>query len=409
MKKRISILKKVSRVFATFLMVPAIAFFAVSCSDDDDDNGSGGGNGGKDINEIIDLPTDPVSLTADNTTNTTTFTFTAQTTWEAAYADEASEWFTFSPDKGAAGDMTITVSAPYNEGAAKEGKIVIKHGTKRYEVTVKQVAGQPDLAQWNPQDLGAVDFAPDAYNSTEEMPVELTFTVTNKQDYATLEDAPFEIFTFYTDEDLHYVPTDSIVNWVEFRIAEDSPAAKEGKKITLTVKPHEEFTITNHETQNNHIQKLYSMADRFAYITIAPKGTKVEDIFSDGAIKDDYKGMAIRQVRYNLSHDGEEKMLGVGMPMVTDNFIVTDKNFKTFDLVFYELDKTTGHELPVQPEEPVSWFRANIDGNNVILDVDSGHMGAQCQMYFRAYRGEELPPLELRHLKGTNVSSMKFM
>lgn len=300
MKKRISIMKKVSRVFATFLMVPAIAFFAVSCSDDDDDNGSGGGNGGKDINEIIDLSTDPVSLTADNTTNTKTFTFTAQTAWEAAYADEASEWFTFSPDKGAAGDMTITVSAPYNEGAAKEGKIVIKHGTKKYEVTIKQVTGQPDLAQWNKNDILLLEFAPDPYNATENMPSTTTFKITTKQDYTAPEEAPFKIIAFEADE--NFKPTTTLAEWVKFNIAEEPSVANEGKVWEATV-----------DTIAINWEAPLTGDDRIAYICIVPQETEVEDMFTNGIMKEEYlaMGTSLLQKYYSVNMDiaPEEAMI----------------------------------------------------------------------------------------------------
>lgn len=385
MKKGTTLFRKFSRMFAAFLIVPALSFVAVSCSDDDDNT--------TDPNELKDMP-GSVTLAAGEAENTATLKFTANLAWEAAYANEESKWFSFSPASGTAGNATITLSAPYNDGAAKTGKLTIKHGTKTYDVTINQSAGQPDLAQWNPEDLLTYEFlAPDAYNATDEMPIEFTFTVTTKQDYTTLDEAPFKILAFYTDQTQGYAATDSIVDWVEFKIADNSPAAQEGKKIVLTAKPHEEFTP--YEGDRGAI--LYHMNPRNAFITIVPKDTEVKDMFTNGVLKEEYTGKAIEQQTYSLSHSGEMAQLGVGMPQfLTSEFDVTDRNFKEFGIVMYDLAKT----------EKINWIQATIEGQHVTLSGSSGHMGQSGLLVFTAYRGTELQPLELIHLKPMTVSCM---
>lgn len=391
MKKRTTLVRRISRAFAFCLLVPALTFSVVSCSDDDDDEGTK-----TDPNEITDLAKS-VSLTADQAINTTTLKFTANKLWEAAYENDSTKWFTFSPKSGNAGDATLTIEAPYNDGAAKTGKIVIKHGTNTYEVVVNQAVGKPDEAKWTPENLYDVEkFAPDAYNATEDMPAEFTFTVKTQQDYTTLEEAPFKIYAFYTDEAHDYEATDSIINWVEFKIADNSPVASEGKKITLTVKPHEEFS-PYYKEDGTLVPSLHSMLDRYAFITIVPKETTVEDMFSNGTLKEEYKGASIQQAAYTLTHSAEMAMLGVGMPAVyTSEFDVTEKNFKEFGVIIYNMGTT----------EVCEWLQATHEGNHITLSGTPGHMGTTGTLVFTAYRGEELPPLELIHLKPMSVYYM---
>ena len=380
-------MKTFSRIFTAFLMIPAIGFVTMSCSDDDDE---------QDPNLIGNLPAS-VTLTANETENISNLKFTANLAWEAAYTNEESQWFSFTPKSGTAGEANIQISAPYNESAAKTGKLTIKHGTNSYEITINQSAGQPDLAQWNPQDLGACEFfAQDPFNATTDKPIELTFKVTTKQDYETLDEAPFDIYAFFTDADHAYKATNTQVDWVEFKIAENSPAANEGKKITLTVKPHDEFGTTTTPGGTT----VSTMNNRYAFITIAPKGTQVQDMFVDGELKEEYEGYAIGQLAYSIAYSGNS-MLTIGMPMMgDDNFDITSMNFKNVDFQFYAATDAT-HETPL------NWLTYTNNDNHVVVDCTSGNIGQSVAMITMVNRGENLPPLELKHIKAITVVIMK--
>lgn len=120
-------------------------------------------------------------------------------------------------------------------------------------------------------------------------------------------------------------------------------------------------------------------------------------MFTNGVLKEEYTGKAIEQQTYSLSHSGEMAQLGVGMPQfLTSEFDVTDRNFKEFGIVMYDLAKT----------EKINWIQATIEGQHVTLSGSSGHMGQSGLLVFTAYRGTELQPLELIHLKPMTVSCM---
>lgn len=380
MKKRTLFFKKFNRMLAAALMVPALTFF-VACSDDDNDAAG-------DPNTIANMP-GTLALAAEGSPVTANLAFVANSAWEASSEDT---WFEFTPKSGQAGNVTITVTTTYNLGATKTGTLTIKHGTQTYTVKISQ-NGKPDLAIWEPEGLGQVEFAPDPYNATEEMPASFELVVKTNNDYKTLEEAPYQIMTFAIDEAYNPIQ-DQQIDWVEFKIADNSPVASEGKKIVVSVKPHEEFRAGEKPNQ-------FFMDNRYAYITIVPKGTEVADMFDKGVIKEEYEGTSIQQNAYQLSHSGENLPLGVGMPFLTSVINVTSKNFKTFEVAFYAFDTDPDSRVPLD------WFHATIDGNQITLDADSGHQGVQAKMYFNAYRGTELSLLELKHLKALTVQCMK--
>ena len=277
---------KISRTMATLLLVPALTFSFVSCSDDDE---------GPDPNVITNLP-GTATLTATEASNTTTIKFTALSAWEAGYANEASNWFTFTPASGAAGDITITIAAPYNDGAAKTGTLTLKHGTNTYNVVITQGAGKPEIPEWDADNKEALlqsSFAPDPYNATEEMPSTFTLKVKTIQDYTTIEEAPFEIMTFAADRE--GTPKDSLITWVKVTVAENSPAPKDGKLLEMAI---DTIDVDVNNSKNN-------TDNRYAYVCIVPKGTDRADMFANGAMKDEYlkMGTSIEQQNYVLRYE----------------------------------------------------------------------------------------------------------
>lgn len=294
MKKRTTFLTTINRALVALIMIPALAICIGACSDDDDTTPT-------DLNEIKDLP-GSVNVTDNQAENTAALTFKAASSWTAAYADEDSKWFTFAPESGNAGDVTITITAPYNDSAANTGKLTIKHGTATYTVTINQKAGKPDVAAWEKDGLLQTLFAPDPYNATADRPATYAINVTTTQDYATLDKAPFEIMTFYADD--RGTPTDSLIYWVKVNIADGSPAAKDGKKLEVVVD-----TIA---VDLNPSKLVNSMQKRFTYFCIVPRGTNKADMFNGKEMKDEYKAMgtSIEQDGYRISYP-----MGTGMIM----------------------------------------------------------------------------------------------
>lgn len=287
---------KISRTMATLLLVPALTFSFVSCSDDDE---------GPDPNVITNLP-GTATLTATEASNTTTIKFTALSAWEAGYANEASNWFTFTPASGAAGDITITIAAPYNDGAAKTGTLTLKHGTNTYNVVITQGAGKPEIPEWDADNKEALlqsSFAPDPYNATEEMPSTFTLKVKTIQDYTTIEEAPFEIMTFAADRE--GTPKDSLITWVKVTVAENSPAPKDGKLLEMAIDTIDVNVTDSRKNTDN----------RYAYVCIVPKGTDKADMFANGAMKDEYleMGTSIEQQNYKLSYEGSINLMPTDM------------------------------------------------------------------------------------------------
>ena len=406
MKKRTAFFLKFSRAIAALFLIPAFCFTAASCSDDDDDDPA-------DPNLVNDMPAS-VTLAATEASNTATIEFTAALAWKAAYATEADEWFTFTPEAGTtAGKVSITVSAPQNPDAAKSGKIIITHGTKSYTVTVNQNAGGDDPAQWNKTDLQGTVFAPDSYNTSESAVAEKTFTVTNTFDYATLEEAPFEIFTFYVNPETNQVQ-DSIIEWVNFKIAENSPVAKEGKKIVVSVKPHEEILIEEKPNNNPDLPNIisYEMLDRIACIVLAPKGTATQDVFANGEIKEEYTSALIRQDAYKADVNVAAASINWMLPtfMMTPNpasVTITNLNFKVAGLDVTYLD-----------EDFKDWVstEGTPEGNNYTVkctcDVTKftavNPVAKKAEIRLKINRGEELTPFIPLHIAAITAQASKM-
>lgn len=409
-------IRKTSSLLAAFVL-PAFLFFTASCSDDDDP-------APVDLNTITNLP-GTVSLTADQVTNTATLKFTALSDWEAS-SNENPQWFTFEPKKGTAGEVTINITAPYNEGVAKTGKLTIKHGTNTYSVNINQTVGKPDVAVWdetNRTNLLQTSFAPDPYNATEEHPSTFILKLTSKKDYATLEDAPFEIFTFYTDEaNHHFEAVDSLVEWVEFKIAENSPAASAGKEILLTVKPHEQFDSTVVVDEHQVSRTTYFMNKRYVYITIVPKGTQRNDMFADGSLKEEYKGITIEQLPYTadikasdatviwaLMFDNFSPVMGVKVnPVIIE---VNNINFKQLNYSLNYDANSHGRDfitvtITENNEVSILLDKAKIEKNP---EQTSEGWTYIANISLKVYRGDDLEPLDLKHLRSISVSAMRMM
>lgn len=388
MKKRTLFFKKFNRMLAAALLVPALTFF-VACSDDDN-------NDAGDPNTIANMP-GTLELAAEGSPVTANLAFVANSAWEASSEDT---WFEFTPKSGQAGNVTITVTTTYNLGATKTGTLTIKHGTKTYTVKLSQ-NGKPDLAIWEPEDLYDVSaFAPDPYNATEAIPASFEFTVKTNNDYKTLEEAPYQIMVFAADE--NYEPIkDQQIDWVEFKIAENSPVASEGKKIVLSVKPHEEFR----ESTTN--QGQFFMDDRYAYITIVPKGTEVDDMFENGAIKEEYAGASIQQDAYKGDFNRQQAtvlwMVMNGMIMPSGTTTVNPTNIKIEGANYansYRVD---------MPE--VDWLTTEIDNSTVTITLHIEKLAPSqntTTLGLKVYRGEDLEPLVLKHIPIANITAMKL-
>lgn len=336
MKRKVTFLTTIGRAFAAFVMVPALAMSIGACSDDDNN---------LDPNEIKDLP-GTVNLKDSDAENTATLTFHASSSWTAAYADDDSKWFTFSPESGNAGDVTITITALYNEGAANTGKLTINHGTNTYTVTINQKAGKPDVAAWDKDGLLQTMFAPDPYNATDTTPAKYVINVTTMQDYATLDNAPFEIMTFYADNT--GTPTDSLISWVKVKIADGSPAAKDGKQLEVAV---DTFAV--------NINKLYETTqNRYAYLCIVPRGTDKADMFNGEEMKAEYlaMGTSMEQERYKISYTG------------TSNFSILDENIgvipKSTNIITVTSNCKFICETMMDTQSSLNWWTRTIDPTN---------------------------------------------
>lgn len=420
MKKRTLFFKKLNRMLAAAFMVPALTFF-VACSDDDN-------NDAGDPNTIANMP-GTLELAAEGSPVTANLAFVANSAWEASSEDT---WFEYTPKSGQAGNVTITVTTTFNLGATKTGTLTIKHGTKTYDVKISQ-NGKPDLAIWEPEDLYDVDaFAPDPYNATEEMPASFEFTVKTNNDYKSLEEAPYQIMVFAANKDNNYEPIkDQQIDWVEFKIAENSPVASEGKKIVLSVKPHEEFTTIE---QNGGI--LTQMNDRYAYITIVPKGTEVDAIFNeDGTIKEEYTGASIEQKAYTgkfgnmpaivldwaVLESGELSQISSMMGTTNPTKIqVTTGNFTKFEIYSEISTSATQREEPTEEGqiteeityEVGKWLDIQVEDGQVVFTADLNLINTKLptpslkvksatlegQVYLKIYRGEDLEPLLAKHI-----------
>lgn len=382
---------KISRAMATLLLVPALTFSFVSCSDDDE---------GPDPNVITNLP-GTATLTATEASNTTTIKFTALSAWEAGYANEASNWFTFTPASGAAGDITITIAAPYNDGAAKTGTLTLKHGTNTYNVVITQGAGKPEIPEWDADNKEALlqsSFAPDPYNATEEMPSTFTLKVKTIQDYTTIEEAPFEIMTFAADRE--GTPKDSLITWVKVTVAENSPASKDGKLLEMAID-----TIDVNVTDSRK-----NIDNRYAYICIVPKGTDKADMFANGAMKEEYlkMGTSIEQQNYVLRYDPTVLQLnvtdmGVQEPTTSGSVTISSNcKYKTFVMS----DNQSALE---------NWWNINISDNILTLSYDlvkvrtlpmPGQASATIQLIID--RGEKLKPIPFKNQAPFMINYMKL-
>ena len=373
MKKKNFILRKFSQVFTTCLMIPALSFMAASCSDDDDK---------PDPNEISDL-TGTVTLAANEAENTTTLTFTARSAWEASPSNEESKWFSFTPASGAAGNATITISAPYNDAAAKTGKLTIKHGTKNYEVTVNQSAGTPDVAIWDAENktgLLQTSFAQDSYNATEEMPISYTIKLTSKKDYSTLEEAPFKILAFEADN--QGTPTSTEINWIHAKIAENSPASKDGKLVEIIL-----------DSIPVNVANFKGGDDRYAYICVVPKDTEITAMFNNGAMKDEYlnMGTSIEQKNYILNYDNILQIMAMDMgtsdPQTSGTSTIT-ANCK------YKVEPSS------DTQSALEWWTLKVENNVVTISYDLAKVrtlsmgtGATVNFSIIIDRGENLQPI----------------
>lgn len=392
MKTTTTFFKRVARKFTTLFMVPAIALFTLSCSDDDDEK--------VDPNVINNLP-GTVSLTADQVANTATLQFSAGTDWTASYANTESEWFTFTPENGKAGEITITLSAPYNDGAAKSGKLTIKHGTNTYSVTINQVAGKPDVATWdatNKEGFLQTVFAPDPYNATEENPVSYTLKINSKKDYTTLDEAPFDMLAFYANSEGE--PTDSLVHWINISIAENSPVASEGKLLQVTIDTIDvNITDSRKNTEN-----------RYAYVCFVPKGTDKASMFSNGVMKDEFKAMgtSTEQTNYKISHDLSLPMLSytdmAGQEPEYTSLTATISGNCKFKVAKFSDDQSD-----------LNWCYCNIDGQKITYGYDLEKvrngltMGGQASAMYMLQidRGENLKPIQCKHTTPFSIMYMK--
>lgn len=415
MKKRTLFFKKFNRMLAAALMVPALTFF-VACSDDENDATG-------DPNTIANMP-GTLALAAEGSPVTANLSFVANSAWEASSEDT---WFEFTPKSGQAGNVTITVTTTYNLGATKTGTLTIKHGTQTYTVKISQ-NGKPDLAIWEPEDLYDVSaFAPDPYNVTEEMPASFEFTVKTNNDYKTLEEAPYQIMVFAVDQDYEPIK-DQQIDWVEFKIAENSPVASEGKKIVLSVKPHEEFTTI--EKDNGVVTQ---MNDRYAYITIVPKGTEVDAIFNaDGTIKEEYTGASIEQKAYTgkigkqpgpslmlnwaVTSTGTLSMMSSMMGTTNPTTVeIANANFTKYEL-YSEIETSATQEK--QTYEVGKWLDIKIEDGKIVLTADLNaiftklpepqseilNASLKGEIYLKIYRGEDLEPLLAKHILPITVT-----
>lgn len=382
---------KISRTMATLLLVPALTFSLVSCSDDDE---------GPDPNVITNLP-GTATLTATEASNTATIKFTALSAWEAGYANEASNWFTFTPASGAAGDITITIAAPYNDGAAKTGTLTLKHGTNTYNVVITQSAGKPEIPEWNADNKKALlqsSFAPDPYNATEEMPSTFTLKVKTIQDYTTIEEAPFEIMTFAADRE--GTPKDSLITWVNVTVAENSPAPKDGKLLEMAIDTIDVNVTDSRKNTDN----------RYAYVCIVPKGTDKADMFANGAMKDEYleMGTSIEQQNYILRYDPNVLQLNVTdygiQDPTTSGSVTISSNCK------YKIFVMSDNQSALD-----NWWNVNISDNMLTLSYDlikvrtlsmAGQASATLQLLID--RGEDLKPIPFKNQAPFMVNYMKI-
>lgn len=382
---------KISRTMATLLLVPALTFSFVSCSDDDE---------GPDPNVITNLP-GTATLTATEASNTATIKFTALSAWEAGYANEASNWFTFTPASGAAGDITITITAPYNDGAAKTGTLTLKHGTNTYNVVITQGAGKPEIPEWDADNKEALlqsSFAPDPYNATEEMPSTFTLKVKTIQDYTTIEEAPFEIMTFAADRE--GTPKDSLITWVNVTVAENSPAPKDGKLLEMAIDTIDVNVTDSRKNTDN----------RYAYVCIVPKGTDRADMFANGAMKDEYleMGTSIEQQNYILRYDPNVLQLNVTdygiQDPTTSGSVTISSNCKYKIFVMSDNQSALGN-----------WWNVNISDNMLTLSYDlikvrtlsmAGQASATLQLLID--RGEDLKPIPFKNQAPFMVNYMKI-
>lgn len=382
---------KIIRTMATLLLVPALTFSFVSCSDDDE---------GPDPNVITNLP-GTATLTATEASNTTTIKFTALSAWEAGYANEDSNWFTFTPASGAAGDITITIAAPYNDGAAKTGTLTLKHGTNTYNVAITQDAGKPEIPEWDADNKKALlhsSFAPDPYNATEEMPSTFTLKVKTIQDYTTIEEAPFEIMTFAADRE--GTPKDSLITWVKVTVAENSPAPKDGKLLEMAIDTIDVNVTDSRKNTDN----------RYAYVCIVPKGTDRADMFANGAMKDEYleMGTSIEQQNYILRYAPNVLQLNVTdygiQDPTTSGSVTISSNCKYKIFVMSDNQSALGN-----------WWNVNISDNMLTLSYDlikvrtlsmAGQASATLQLLID--RGEDLKPIPFKNQAPFMVNYMKI-
>ena len=116
-------------------------FFIASCTKSDDVDTSGGDNGGGSQNAEITLSASSVSIAADATSGTISFTST--TAWTAEVT-EGEEWCTIEPNSGNAGSAKITVKVPvYEERVGRSAKVIISAGKLEEVVDVFQRAISP--------------------------------------------------------------------------------------------------------------------------------------------------------------------------------------------------------------------------------------------------------------------------
>jgi len=110
------------------IMLAALSFCSCGGSDGEDNNGVSG----------IQIGVSPSSLSVASTAETCTFTVDCNREW-AAFASNGEDWFSLSPNSGAKGSATVTVTVSTNKtSAAREAQIGIKAGTERAYVTLHQ-------------------------------------------------------------------------------------------------------------------------------------------------------------------------------------------------------------------------------------------------------------------------------
>ncbi len=119
-----------------------------------------------------------ISIESGTSAQSQSVKFTATAAWSADVADtKASSWLSVQPTSGAAGSVTMTVTAQANTGKdAREATVTIKCGTASQKFTVKQ-AGVPDI------DVESIDL--DKTEITLVEGEELTLSATVKPDNAT--------------------------------------------------------------------------------------------------------------------------------------------------------------------------------------------------------------------------------